>query len=448
MHIFKSSRNYATSYILPKRQLFIGLLKLLERLKQTKFNANIFKLDGGLTVIHQHLPATPVVVADVWVRGGAIAEPDDWSGMAHFLEHMIFKGSNRIPPGLFDQVIEHCGGMTNAATSHDYAHFFLTTVAQYLPDTLPYLADILLHPAIPDEEFFRERDVVLEEIRSSYDDPDWLAFQALCESIYQLHPYGRSILGNEVQLMQYSPHQMRCFHQTHYQPENMIVVIVGGVEQEPALSLVSQAFNQFSCPSECPPTVAEAEPPLIEIRRTQMYLPRVEQARLSMAWIGPGVEQLQDAFGLDLLSAILASGCSSRLVRELREERQWVLDISSSFSLQRDSSLFTISAWLEPRYLEQVEAVIRDRLFQLQTIPITESELNRCKRLLCNDYTFSTETPGQLAGLYGYYQTIARAELSVTYPIAIQQFQGSELQRIANQYLSPERYAVTILQPC
>jgi zinc protease len=424
------------------------LQQLSDRLKTPTFPASIIRLDHGLTVIHQYLPATPVVVADIWVRAGASTEPTQWSGMAHFLEHMIFKGTRQIAPGSFDRIIEHTGGMTNAATSHDYAHFFLTTSAQHLSETLPCLAEILLHAAIPDEEFFRERDVILEEIRSCYDDPDWIGFQSLCESVYQRHPYGRSILGDEVQLMQHSPNQMRCFHQTHYQPENMAVVIVGGVELEPTLSLVQQSFTEFSIRSECPPSFAEAEPPLIDIRRTHMHVPRIEQARLSMAWTGPGIDKIQDAFGLDLLSVVLASGRSSRLVRQLREEKQFVLDIGSSFSLQRDSSLFTISAWLETQYLEIVEKIICDRIAQIQTSPITDVELSRCKRLLCNDFTFSTETPGQLAGLYGYYHTIASADLSITYPLAIQQFQATELQRIANQYLSPERYAITVMQPC
>ena len=427
---------------------YLRLYELSERPNQSIFPANITKLDHGLTLIHQYLPATPVVVADVWVSAGAIAEPDDWYGMAHFLEHMIFKGSKSIAPGQFDQVIENSGGITNAATSYDYAHFFLTTAASYLPETFPYLAEILLHAAIPDEEFYRERDVVLEEIRSCQDDPDWIAFQALCENIYQYHPYGRSILGDEEILMKHTPNQMRCFHQTYYQPENMTVVIVGGVEQELALSLVNKTFGKFSIRGECPPTVTEAEPPLIEIRRTQVYLPRIEQARLSMGWLGPGVEQLQDAFGLDLLSVVLASGRSSRLVRELREEKQLVLDIDSSFSLQRDSSLFTINVWLEAKYLEIVEQIICDRLLELQTSPITEIELARCKRLLCNDYTFSTETPGQLAGLYGYYSTITNVGLSVTYPFHIQKLEVLDIQRIANQYLSPSRYAVTVLRPC
>ena len=420
---------------------------LSEPLTALKFPADIFRLSNGLTVIHQHVPATPVVVVDVWVRAGAIAEPNEWSGMAHFLEHMIFKGTEQLPTGVFDSVIESRGGVSNAATSHDYAHFFITTAAQYLEDTLPPLADLLLHASIPDEEFVRERDVVLEEIRSCYDNPDWIGFQALAESVYHRHPYGRSILGAEEHLLALSPQQMRCFHANYYQPQNMTVVVVGGVDQESALNLVNQSFQDFPHPGECPAFEIEAEPPITEIRRQELYLPRLEQARLLMAWIVPGVEQLKDAYGLDLLSVLLADGRSSRLVRDLREEQRLVQNISSGFSLQRDSSLFTISACLEPQYLEQVEELICDRLLQLQNTPVSQAELSRCQRQLCNDYTFSTEAAGQLAGLYGYYNTIATAEVSVTYPHQIQRLKASDLMNLAQQYLSPRHYAVTVLKP-
>ncbi|BAU66015.1 peptidase M16 domain protein [Stanieria sp. NIES-3757] len=422
--------------------------QLSERLNQLEFPANVVRLDNGLTVIHQYLPATPVVVTDIWIKAGASAEPEEWSGMAHFLEHMIFKGSPRVATGEFDWVIEQNGGIANAATSHDYAHFFLTTAESYVSETLPYLADILLHASIPDEEFHRERDVVLEEIRSSYDDPDWIGFQALCQNIYQHHPYKRSILGEEELLLQHTPHQMRCFHRTHYQPENMTVVMIGGIDQKVALSLVEEAFAEFSVRSECPPHSIEAEPPLIDIRRQELQLPRIEQARLAMAWLGAGSDCLVDGIGLDLLSVILAGSRCSRLVRELREEEQLVLDITSEFSLQRDSSLFTISAWLESDNLQEVEKNICDRIYQLQNQPLSETELARAKRLLCNDYIFSTETPGQLAGIYGYYNTIATAEQALNYTKTINQLTANELQRIANQYLSPERYAITTLVPC
>jgi len=411
------------------------------------FPASVFKLDNGLTLIHQPIPTTPVVVADVWVNAGAKLEPEPWFGMAHFLEHMIFKGTAKLAAGVFDHKIENQGGITNAATSYDYAHYSLTTASPYLEDTLPHLSELLLNAEIPENEFIRERDVVLDEIRQAHDNPDWIGFQSLISNIYQNHPYGRSVLGTEQTLMQHSPEAMRSFHRTRYQPQNMTVVIVGGIAEEYALELVNRSFVDFAecCCDSSPKT--ESVPVIRGIHRQEIYLPRLEQARLLMAWTGPGVEQLRTSYGLDLLSVLLAQGRTSRLVRDLREEQQLVQGISSNFSLQRDSSLFTITAWLEPDQLEYVESLIRLHLNDLHSFGITQQELARCQRLLCNDYAFSTETPNQIAGLYGYYNMIAQAELAVKYPQQIQSFDHQELQQLAIEYLSPNNYTVTILKP-
>ncbi|WP_392530441.1 M16 family metallopeptidase [Nostoc sp. C117] len=421
---------------------------MLQKLTNTLFPASVFRLDSGLTFIHQEIPTTPVVVADVWVRAGTTLEPEPWFGMAHFLEHMIFKGTATLPPGMFDHNVENRGGVSNAATSYDYAHYSLTTAAPYLKDTLPYLGELLLNAAIPDDEFSRERDVVLEEIRSCNDDSDYLGFQALIGSIYGRHPYGRSVLGTEQELMQQSPEAMRCFHRAHYQPQNMTVVIAGGIAQQSAWELVNHSFADFAEPCNCPQFQKVAEPIITEIHRQELCLPRIEQARLLMAWLVPGVEEIRTAYGFDLLSVLLAEGRTSRLVRELREDLQLVQGICSNFSLQRESSLFTITAWLEPENLEEVESLIRAHLEKLQTQEISPQELARSRRLLCNEYAFSTETPNQLTGLYGYYNTIAQAELAVTYPQQIQSFDAQELQKLAKQYLSPQNYAVTVLKPC
>ncbi|MGG6267934.1 M16 family metallopeptidase [Leptolyngbya sp. AN03gr2] len=432
--------------------------------------ATVHRLDNGLTLIHHHLPATGVSAIDVWVNAGAIVEPDDWMGMAHFLEHMIFKGTHQIAPGEFDSAIENRGGMTNAATSYDYAHFYMTTASKDFSETLPYLSELLLNAAIPDEEFDRERDVVLEEISQTYDDPDSIAFQFLSELVYQRHPYGRPILGTEESLMPRSADEMRSFHRAHYQPENMTVVIAGDVDLDQAKLQVEKAFGKFPNPGSCVRHEAEAEPPITSIRREEVYLPRLEQARLLMAWIAPGVEPLiwqneeellpwqrversnqqdpiKSACGLDLLSAVLASGRTSRFVQEFREERQIVQAIDCSFSLQRDSSLFTIAAWLDPKDLERVEALICDRLSHLMTTPISQAELDRAKRLLCNDYAFSTETPGQLAGLYGYYHSLAEIEAAIAYPHWIQSFTTEDLRDLASHYLSPYHYAAIVVKP-
>jgi zinc protease len=403
------------------------------------------QLANGLTVIHQQIVGAPVVV-DAWVKAGAIAEP--WSGMAHFLEHMIFKGTDRLPPGQFDQIIENRGGVTNAATSHDYAHYFINTAPQDLPDTLPHLADLLLNAAIPDDEFDLERDVVLEEIRQSQDDPDGVGFEALMASLYPQHPYGRPILGEAEELMARSPQEMRCFHRALYQPENMTVVVVGDIHQAQALDLLSEAFSAFPATAICPRPTVIHDLPLTGIRRQELAMPRLGHARLMMGWSVPGVAQLQDAYGLDLLSVMLASGRTSRLVRELREERQLVYEIGASFSLQRDSSLFMLTAWLEPEHLGQVEAIIGDRLSHLAAAPVDAAELTRYKRLLGNDYAFSIETASQIAGLYGYYSTIAQLELASAYPAVLQSFEAETLQQLANQYLSPSRYAAVVMLPC
>jgi len=290
--------------------------------------------------------------------------------------------------------------------------------------------------------------VVLEEIRSYNDDPDWLGFQSLVKNVYQNHPYGRSVLGTEKELMQHSPEAMRCFYRSYYQPENMTVVIVGGIGEKAARELVNRVFADFPERDNCLQFTKVPAPIIKGICRHELILPRLEQARLMMAWKVPGVEEFRAVHGLELLSVLLGAGRISRLVSDLREDKQLVQGISCDFSLQQESSLFTITAWLESEYLELVENLICSHLEKLQNQEISQQELNRIRRFLCNDFAFSTETPNQLSSFYGFYHTIAQAELVTNYPQEIQSFNPQELQKIAQQYLSPANYAVTILQPC
>lgn len=410
--------------------------------------------------------ATPAVAADVWVKAGAMHEPEELPGLAHFLEHMVFKGTDRIGPGVFDRVIENRGGVSNAATSYDYAHFYINTAVAHLGDTLPYLAEILLHPAIPEEEFLQEREVVMSEIRQTQDDPDWLGFSSVLQNLYPDHPYGRSVLGTQTQVLSHTPEQMQVFHHHCYQPENMTVVLVGDISETEAIDRVSQSFigfekilgksqswgngrspQKFATENGFRTPQAHTISPLETIHRKELKYPRLEEARLMMAWLGPGVGRLSEAYALDLISVLLANGRTSRLVRELQEEEGLVYGIGSDFSLQQDSSLFTITAWLEPKYLNYVESLIRERLDTLRTTPILESELRSCQRQLCNDYAFSTETPSQLAGLYGYYHTVAEARQAVSYPYRIQSLTPEDIQHVARKYLHPDRYVVTQLKP-
>ncbi len=418
--------------------------------------AEMFRLENGLTLIYQFL-ASPVVAVDVWVSAGAAVDPLQQAGMAHFLEHLIFKGTEKTLPGVFDRLVEGCGGATNASTAYDYAHFYITMAATQLEAVLPIFADLLLNAAIPEAEFEPERQVVLEELRQAHDDPDWVGFQALVEQVYAQdveHPYCRPILGTEAQLLTQSPEHLRQFHRSHYRPEHLTVVVAGGVGRDRALALLNQHFGAPApmpstprplAPIPRPPDPATSLPPAP--RRQLLHLPNLEQPRLMLAWPGPSNEQPEAGAGLDLLAAVLTEGRLSRLVKTLREEHRWVSDVDCDYSSDRLGGLFTLTAWLEAEYLDPVEAFIREQILALQQTPVAPSELHRVQIQLIREFAFSLETPGDFAELYGYAHTVADLATAFDYPSLIERCTPADLQRLAQTYLSPEQSCVTVLCP-
>ena len=419
------------------------------------------RLDNGLTVIHKALP-TPVITVDVWLPAGATVEPEGCEGVAHFLEHLIFKGTERLAPGDFDQLVEAGGGLTNAGTSYDYVHYYCCAAEGQLPQLLAGLAELLLAASIPDHEFERERQVVLEEIRQYEDDPDTVALAALWAAVYGKHPYGRPILGSVESLEAQSSESMRQFHRSHYRPEQMTLVIAGKIGCDRALELAAQCFGEDrSAPKAVAAQAGDAvalapsakpKPPLVStelggIHRHAIKLPTVEQPRLMLAWPGPGIDQAETAVGLELLTVILCGGRLARLVQDLREQQRWVQDIDCDYSLLREGGLFTLTAWLDGENLERVEDRIRHHLRELASQPISGRELERAQRLLNNDFAFSLETSEQWADLLGYHQVVATLPLALTYPQQVLQWTPDALQALAQRYLSPEHYTAMVLLP-
>jgi len=426
----------------------------------------IHPLQPGFTLIHYYRPS-PVVVADVWVRAGSAMETPDQGGMAHLLEHMIFKGSANLQPGDFDRLVENQGGLTNAATSYDYAHFFITTAVNQLPAALPALGELLLGASLPAPELERERQVVLEELRQAQDNPDWVAYQHLLQGLYGSHPYGRSILGSPQHLQTHTVEALRQFHQRQYQPANLTVVVAGGLDLDPCRALVERSFCHFSPPPPAPPLppVPRPQPSAdtsIAPHRIALQLPYVEQTRLLLGWSGPGVDRrredgqnpemetpggnLREILALELWAMVLATGRSSPWVQILREDRQWIHSISTNFLLQQQASLFSVSIWLDTDQLDRVEAWIVDNLCHWQTHLLDGDSLQRAKGLLRNDYIFATETHGQLAGLYGYYNTIADLNWAVTYFEVLAQVQSEDLRQVMERYLRPQAYTAVMVR--
>jgi len=400
----------------------------------------VYRREDGLTIVHQAVTTFPVIVTDVWIHAGAGFEQPQHSGIAHFLEHMVFKGTAQQAAGEFDAAIERWGGATNAATGHDYAHFYIATADRDFETTVPYLADLLLNAAIRDEDFVTEREVVYEEIFQYLDSPDDQLSMALMTALYPQHPYGRPVLGTQASLASFTPDMMRQFHHHYYQPENMTIVVVGNVNFEQALTVINQNFATFPDRVPYPEPMPSALEPIVGVQSQTLHLPNLELARLNLGWHGPGLENVRDGYVLDLIAAWLTGGRTAPLVHELREMRQWVQGIGSYFSLQRWSGIFSISAWLEAQYLDFVETAIFNRIRRLHEELIEPRSLERTQRQLCNDFIFSTETPSQLAGMYGYYQTLLQADLALTYPQAIASITPEEVQQVARRYLSTESY--------
>ncbi|WP_271252772.1 M16 family metallopeptidase [Pseudanabaena sp. Chao 1811] len=422
--------------------------------------ATFLKLGNGITLVHQEMSASAVVSVDVWVKAGATSDPASSLGMAHFLEHMIFKGTEAIAAGEFDLVIESEGGTSNAATSLDYAHYNFTVAASRFAIALPYLSQMLLEAKIDEQELEQERLVVLEELRQAMDDPDWIAYQHLMETAYGDHVYSRSVLGTEAVVSGITATQMREYHQTYYRPENMTVAIAGAVTREEAIKIVDAAFTRNTFSRNIPKNILSnisngANPvqnlPTPTMRRDTISLPMVQHSRLNMAWMGTSVANLEDAIQLELVTMILTEGRSARLVRELLEESDLVQDIAGSFALQQEAALFTISAYLDAENLELVEHKIIQQVKDLQNHPIAEAELNKAKRSLCNQFIFALESPSQLANFLGYHSLLGCEELctdwSNAYCKIIRKVKPSDLQNLVKKYLSLENYIVTCAVP-
>ncbi len=409
------------------------------------------QLPNGLTIVAQQMPVEAVNLS-LWVNAGSAVESDNINGIAHFLEHMVFKGTQQLGIGEFERQIEQRGAVTNAATSQDYTQYYITTAPKDFAELAPLQIDVVLNSLIPDDAFELERLVVLEEIRRSDDNPRRRTFQRAVETAFEYLPYRRPVLGTVEVISQLKPQQMRDFHATWYQPQSITAVAVGNLPEEELIEIVAQGFTTAFSPDSTPhnPSSSEIqlEAPFTEIVRREFVDDSLQQARLVMLWRVPGLTQLSQTYALDVLAAILGYGRTSRLVRDLREERGLVSHISVSNMTQRLQGTFYISAQLPAENLEIVEAAIAQQIHTLQTQPVQEAEIARIRTQVANRFVFGNEAPSDRANLYGYYQSmLGNLEPALNYPAAIQSLNTADLLAAAQQYLSPNAYGVVAIKP-
>jgi zinc protease len=416
----------------------------------------IRRLENGLTVIAEQMPVEAVNLS-LWFRVGSAMESDAINGMAHFLEHMIFKGTSQLPTGEFERRIEARGGITNAATSQDYTQFFITTAPQDFADLAPLQIELVMNSLINDEEFGRERSIILEEIRRAEDNSRRRTFAHSMELVFDRLPYRRPVLGPANVIEGLTAEQMRDFHQHWYQPERIVAVAVGNLPVDDLVQTIADGFDRAIAQRPAQPPAhkdqgslsrSAPEAPFSAIQRLDRVDETFHQARLVMNWRVPGLAEVEDTLPLDVLATVLGRGRTARMMRDLREQRQWVTGISASNLTYWQQGVFYITAQLPEENLDQVEAAIAEHIQRVCEAPITEAELRRVQTQVANRYVFGSESPSDRAGLYGYYQTLTgHLDHALTYPEKVQALTAEAIQASAQRYLTPAAYGAVVLRP-
>ncbi|MDH6063236.1 M16 family metallopeptidase [Umezakia ovalisporum] len=418
-------------------------------LKFSRINApTVHKLPNGLTIVAEQMPVEAVNLS-LWINVGSAVESDAINGMAHFLEHMIFKGTERLAAGEFERQIEERGAVTNAVTSQDYTHFYITTAPRDFAELASLQMDVVCNASIPDDGFQRERLVVLEEIRRSEDNPRRRIFKRAMETAFTRLPYRRPVLGTEAVISQLQVQEMRDFYGSWYQPESITAVAVGNLPVEKLIATVAESFGHSQrLTVKGQQVTLDPEPRFTEIVRREFIDEGLQQARLVMVWRVPGLGELDNVYGLDVLAGILGHGQTSRLVRDLREERGLVNSVSVSNMTNKLQGTFYISAQCAVENLPAVEEAIAEHMGILQTELVSDKEIARVGRWVANKFIFANETPSDRAGLYGYYQSMmGDLEPALNYPNHIRSQDAIKLIKAAKQYLSPDAYGVVVFKP-
>ena len=403
-------------------------------------------LANGSRCVLAPMPESPLTCLDFWCRAGSASEGNGEEGLAHFLEHMVFKGSDRLNAGEFDLRIEALGGSSNAATGFDDVHFHALVPPDAAAEGLELLLDLVLQPALQAEAFAMERDVVLEEIAQYRDQPDEQVIQQLLAACCPDQAYGRPILGWESSLQASDPEAMRQFHRRRYQGPQCCLAIAGAIPAGWEHWLQSSALAGLDSKGDGPPGPSE---PMLHFRpgRQEQRVPRLEAARLLMAWPAPPAREQTTLMGFDLATTVLAEGRRSRLVQRLREELQIVESIDMDLTSLEQGSLVMLEACCPPDLVTRVEAEVHAVLGAMVDAPIESQELERARHLVGNGLRFSLEAPGSVAAIAGA-QTLWRGPQALLDPLLqMEAWDGPSLQERIFPALQPELASTLIALP-
>jgi zinc protease len=407
-----------------------------------KFQPERVELDSGLAVVVQPHASADVAAVQLWVRAGARDEGPDEAGLSHFIEHLLFKGTPTRGPGVIDKTISGLGGEMNAATSQDWTYFHIVLPARRLETALDILADAARHAVFDPVEVERERHVVLEEIRRAEDTPSAALWRVLSRAHFGEHAYGRPVLGSRESISGVPRQTILDYYRRSYVPNNATVVVAGSTPASESLDAVRRAFSGWA-PGPLPARPRRAPDPLDAARRVEASK-ALHQTYLGLAWPGP-VPPDPDVYALDLLTSVLGQGRSSRLVQSLRERLGLVSGIGSSFYLQHDAGMISVTARTTTARYPEIEAAVLAEIGRLSEELVTEAEFARALTSVEADRAFGIETAEGAAYALGTADAVWTLEFELGYVDAIRRVTREAMRDAARRHLREDRFTGAVI---
>lgn len=381
-------------------------------------------LPNGLRVVLVPCEAESVAFG-LFVSSGSRHEPERLSGISHFIEHMLFKGTPTRKPIDITRSIEGRGGNFNAYTGEESTCYYAHLPSEYLEESVDILSDMYLNATFPKEEFEREKKVVIDEIRMYADEPESVASENLQLGLFPDSALGRSVAGSEKTLLPMTADDLRAYCRSHYLPSNTTAVVVGAFAEDHALSVVSRALGGKCKGRRCGADAGDIDFSRPTKGEITAYKSDISQAQLALGFRTFGFHDLRK-FAATVLDGILGRGMSSRLFQEIREKRGLSYDISSRMQFFKDAGVFSITAGIEPSKLAQVLKTIRGELVRISEKLVSARELKQIKEFLVGNFRLSHEKV--TSKLFYYGQTM----LAFGQPIAPQD-QIEAIHRVSSE---------------
>ena len=405
---------------------------------------NKWSLPNGATCVVANMEDSTLTCIDFWCKGGSNYEMKNEEGMAHFLEHMIFKGSKNLKEGEFDLKIESLGGSSNAATGLDDVHYHVLVPPEKIEEALNLLLELLLFPTIEENAFEMEKEVVLEEISQNIDQPDEIIYMRLLKECCSPHRYSRPILGDKKTVKNISPKQMRLFHKKHYVGENCTLCIAGKVPSQISSIINNSKLKQLK-------SITKKQSIEKQIAFNKGYkkevIPRLEGGRIMKAWKLPPAKENLLILGAEIAATMLCEGKASIIVKKLREEKRLIESIEIDLQILEEGGLIILDVCCPLENLRVAENEINKILKESNKNVFTKKDLDRAKKLVINNIYFSIELSNQIAStignqaLWGRHESILKSIKEISY------WTSKRLNKLIFPLFIPENSFTLIAEP-